>query len=542
MKKLIAATLSLSLILAPLADAFGANKRTGGRILQMVGLTNGLLGTTLIGNCTIAYKVPSTVIYMAGGIAYIGSELFSARSQAGAMDSSFSDLMSLQGEIGPGGGVQKEIIETQITNKKALLKQSRNRKNWSKALTAVYLTATISAVAEAIWAPALTPLCSSQGFAEHKRAKVIEGFAKGYDMVNMAAVARSGGEGGALVAGAGKLASKVIQPMLLTSTGLSSKLLPKLNTGSGRAVWFGASATLTGLVWNELSKEERGIKNEISGLEKQLKALAGTQDGEAITEDDLADAEGAKVKKKDKQYALRQLTKAPELKPHCLSKGGTGFSSDACADPAQMTRPNLENNIDLPTLRAASNGVVDWSNAVASGNMERANVEAANLAGMAGKLHDLNTKLQQKLNEKLKAEGKPPIDFETEIQKQVAAMQDNAASAMGSSASAPELAASETTPEEKKVEESRAVNSGKAPTTEIAGGDGLDMLKESDLLDKHEDALMSASLENNLGEYEISEQDISKQPEVSIFKQLSHRYLLNYSRFFVEKKPSLEAE
>jgi hypothetical protein len=45
-----------------------------------------------------------------------------------------------------------------------------------------------------------------------------------------------------------------------------------------------------------------------------------------------------------------------------------------------------------------------------------------------------------------------------------------------------------------------------------------------------------ASLSESLEGFETTEEDISKRSEDSIFQQLSTRYILNYHRFFEQKK------
>jgi hypothetical protein len=45
-----------------------------------------------------------------------------------------------------------------------------------------------------------------------------------------------------------------------------------------------------------------------------------------------------------------------------------------------------------------------------------------------------------------------------------------------------------------------------------------------------------ASLDESLNDFESTESDISKDPEVSIFKQVSNRYFLNYTKIFQRKE------
>jgi hypothetical protein len=54
-------------------------------------------------------------------------------------------------------------------------------------------------------------------------------------------------------------------------------------------------------------------------------------------------------------------------------------------------------------------------------------------------------------------------------------------------------------------------------------------------------AAPAPTLEQSLQEFESNESDISPQKQVSIFKQVSNRYILNYNRFFREEEPTPEA-
>ena len=46
----------------------------------------------------------------------------------------------------------------------------------------------------------------------------------------------------------------------------------------------------------------------------------------------------------------------------------------------------------------------------------------------------------------------------------------------------------------------------------------------------------------SLDDFESPEQDISKKSDVSIFKQLSNRYILNYTKIFDRRKEPVPAD
>lgn len=48
--------------------------------------------------------------------------------------------------------------------------------------------------------------------------------------------------------------------------------------------------------------------------------------------------------------------------------------------------------------------------------------------------------------------------------------------------------------------------------------------------------------DQSLDEFESTVEDINKKPDVSIFKQLSNRYILNYTKMFDRKKEPEVAE
>jgi hypothetical protein len=523
MKRTISLSLTLSLLLPHLAHA-KAPDNSGKSVYarQLLGLTNGVIGSAVITKCKTFWKSPSTIGYMGASLVYLGRELTGASALSQGMDAGFNSI---------GEDLQREVLQVQIDHKQRELKQVNNRKKWTAAIAAAYAASSGLAVAEQLAIIGMDPSCASN----HTHRKLVRTLATAYNMT----AASTGGSGlvGAGAAIAAPLASRALEPILLASSEATDKGIFALNAGAGRAIWFGATAAVTGVIAMDLNGVENKIKKQISDLEKTRDSLSSDSNGlaEDTSGDDTKLGAAARAKRLDKQHALKELPKGLAEKKYCLSnnQGAMDFSSEACSNPTKLQHPKFDSSFNLPTLQTAVQSTIDMANAMASGNTEGAEIEVSKLAAMAGRIKEVNENLQKKLNEKLIAEGKKPIDFEGDIKKQIAAMEASVADAMAaqevpslasdSAQIQPVEAAADNTP---KVAE---VGGGAAPPISEEG------IKEGAFTDTETEAT-PATLEDKLSEFEAAEQDISKTPDVSIFQQLSHRYFLNYSRFFVEKK------
>jgi hypothetical protein len=146
--------------------------------------------------------------------------------------------------------------------------------------------------------------------------------------------------------------------------------------------------------------------------------------------------------------------------------------------------------------------------------------------------------LKAKYNQYLKKNNQAPLDFDKSVQQQVAGLQSafNQAAASKNidlaSLGAPLPSSSD------KKEESSSNAAPSAPAGYV-GVDPLAGLGGSET-EPVVDSGVAEVAEQSLEDYETAEQDISKKSDVSIFKQLSNRYILNYTKMFDRKKPAEE--
>src|SRR3989344_2718511 len=146
MKKLFATLLSLHLILAPV-PALAAG---GGIAKQILGIANSIVGSTVIVKCAMASMQPSLMVYMAGSLVYVASELAGGNKQKEQQKKQSQSLDSLKANMTEGGDYQKGAIDAQLKDEKDKLEVIQGRRKWMMATKAIYATATALAIMEYI--------------------------------------------------------------------------------------------------------------------------------------------------------------------------------------------------------------------------------------------------------------------------------------------------------------------------------------------------------------------------------------------------------
>lgn len=264
---------------------------------------------------------------------------------------------------------------------------------------------------------------------------------------------------------------------------------------------------------------------------------------------------------------------------------------------------NFSDNNGGKLLKDASNLTVDMAQAVTEGNMERADAIAGTLGGMASKIKESALNYQKEKNEILKKVGMKSeadgelLDYQKQLNDQVAAIQMDlvkAAQKHKLNITAADLnlkdgkaGISETDKSKNGADIQTVANtniesiknemipkeesvSGPGPISEdglLAGfkedssglpagitEEGMDSLfadqKNGKVTDDNpnglsEEALRAArangyaQLEDRLKRYGIRDQGISSLSDESIFKQISTRYFMNYSKFSLRRQKSV---
>jgi hypothetical protein len=540
MRKFFATVIALQLMLLPVAlaqssgDQFRENpgaKGGGNYAKQILSLSQGIIGSSIITACPAGAKSTSLLVYMAGSLAYIASEILGGKAQNQNHKKRASDLKMIEEKMkgGSGGDVQKASLEQALKEEKETLAFINKRKMWMMAISAVYAAATGLAVMEmANPTENLIPACPETGGA------AILGVSLGTAKIVAIAYSFVGamtGEGGMI---------SMLAPLAMMIKSVSN-FVPRLYARpQARAITFGVSTALSGLIMKGLMDQAKVTKDNINKLEKVLANWKeSTQTTTTLAQDTDLDKAGAGsiTGASSENSALRMLAEG-DVPKHCWSNSpeGMSFSEASCKNAVRLNRPQFDANLNIPTLSTAANLATDMANGFATGNIGAAEASAAQLGSMAGRIVQTKDNLQKQLNDKLIAEGKNPIDFEKEIQSQLNQQMQQLGAAGGGAS----LAALPTDPNAGKLvdeakEKPTDIQTASAGAT-ISTPPGASGVFSEGLTDDPSLAQIPVALDEK-AEFDYEEKDISEKQDVSIFQQVSNRYLFSYPKIFDMRRP-----
>ncbi|MFP5386286.1 MAG: hypothetical protein ACLGHN_09430 [Bacteriovoracia bacterium] len=553
MKKLFAVILSLGLIMSPVPVVSNAHAGEGGGYAkQILGMANGIMGGSILMKCKMGSSQMSILVYMAGGLVYVAGEILGGKTQGKKQKSQAKDLESLKANMTEGGDYQKAMIKAQIDDEKTTLETIKKRRKWMLATKVVYGIATVLAILELWWSfPYPVGI-----------AKPYEGACQGgtpshkpMELAIIAAYSSLLSANGDLKGAAMNLAMGALAKFVLKieiGNTIADKAIGILSTAYGRIAFFGASAILVQVIDSGLAKEEKKSEKRIEDLEKVLAQFEAADN--SIDEGSLAGAteydEGKDDKEKKKKHNLKELGEGLKVAKHCYTNTSKGpdYSEAGCKNPMKLNRPKFDSNMNIPTIVAGANLAADMGQAVANGDTASADVSAGQLASMAGRVDKIQGEMMKRLNDHLKAEGKKPIDINAELARQVTALNEglNKAEPGSGNFSLADIMGGEAgvSDDVNKGDTNPAadIKSEKvADAVPVGAGGGLDLSGLEEAADEADGlgadgAGNVASLSDSLSEFESNESDISKETGVSIFKQLSNRYFLNYTKIFDRKK------
>lgn len=545
MKKLITVLMCLSFILTPVvpAQASGGGEKPGGGAFyanQILSIGTAIIGSNIVLSCKFGGMLPSLQIFMAGSLAYIGSEFMGASAQKAFLKVSSEEIDKLKATMKEGGDLQRGIIEAKLKEEKDKLGFVNKRKTWMLAITAIYTAAAVAAYLE--YAEHVACLATVVGAAAcpHLASAVCtpEAAATGLPIAAALSLAYSfavGNSGGGPISTYGSMAAALA--MSVTSLGATVSVV--YQTHIYRAIAFGAAAALSMGVVAGLSSTASKLEDNVKKLETLL------ADFKTNTHDENGTLPGAEETdyndESKRKYELKALPKGQELAKSCWGRSAKGmeYSVGSCKNPVKLNRPDFKFGMELPTLKAVSNSATDLAQAVSDGDTGRADLEAGKLAANAMRMKEVKESIEKQMNEQRQARGEKPIDFKAEQDRRIASMvadfnkqaasRNSGVAALDAKATLdpePTAEASTATP---VVEEKTASAPAAAPAMDFSFDENL---PAEDLIEEAPAATLTESLED----YETNESDISKKSEVSIFKQLSNRYLLNYTKIFEKKK------
>jgi hypothetical protein len=545
MKKLITVLMCLSFILTPVvpAQASGGGDKPGGGAFyanQILSIGTAAIGSNILLNCKLGSLVPSLQIFMAGSLVYIASEFMGASAQKAFLKANSEEIDKLKATMKEGGDLQRGIIEAKLKEEKDKLGFVNKRKTWMMAITAIYTAAAVAAYMEIA---ALATCTATIAGPMVVCPQLVSAMCTGEGVVATAGIAKAlalaysfaaGNSGGGAISTYGSMA--IALGLMVTSLG--STVVVLYQTPFTRSITFGAAAALSLGVVAGLSSTASKLEDNVKKLETLL------ADFKTKTHDENGAMPGAEETdyndESKRKYELKALPKGQEVAKSCWGRSGKGmeYSEGACKNSVKLKRPDFKFGMELPTLKAVGNSATDLAQAVSDGDTGRADLEAGKLAANAMRMKEIKENIEKQMNEQRKARGEKPIDFKAEENRRIASMMSGfnkqaAASNTGVAA----LDAKATLDPEPTVEASTAApvveeKTAAAPTATPMDFNFDEGLPAEDLLTEEPTATLTESLED----YETNESDISKKSEVSIFKQLSNRYLLNYTKIFEKKK------
>jgi hypothetical protein len=524
MKKLIITLMSLTLILAPVSSA-RAKTSTAGYLNQVLAIGTSVIGANILLDCKLGIKTPSIVLFFGGSLAYIASEMLGASAQKAFLKASTEEVDKLvtahQGEA--TGDVQEGIIDVKLAEEKEKLNFAKKRKNWMTAIGIVYGAAAALAAAEA-WAPWewVSPAC--EGFATLPIKTALS-----YAIVGAFAYLAGQAGGNTFVA----LGTAIVGAV---NAGSVAFVLP-MNNPVTRVVTFGVAAALSTTITIMLGEEVKDLESNVEKLEK-LAAKFKEEKGPGLEPGPV----GNDYQPGNGPGRVNNLPTGASNVRSCWSQGSNGapeFSAGGCRNVMRVSRPQFDSRLNLPALQGIANQGMDLAQAFADGDTARADTIAGDINANAGRLKAINKNLMAKLNEKLKKEGKKPIDLDAEVNKQVAALTAGANKALleknlpgiGETNLAAAL-------DNLKKEESNGPSGLVKDEDSAASSDAkpVGTISEGNFEDIDPNAAKTASLEDVINEYEVSESDVNKDTGVSIFTQVSNRYLLSYPKIFQRRE------
>lgn len=549
MKKIFAVILSLTLIMAPIPAIHSAHASEQSGAQQLLGLANGIVGATLITKCKLASLQSSVLIYMAGSLTYILGEITTAKKKASDVGNMAEDLDSLKATMKEGGDYQRKAVEAQIDNEKSNLEFIQKRKMFVKATLGMYGVATAIAVMEVIREVA-PPWISSFAACTPNPAmdKIwVIALASAYGTL-----ASSGGKptAGGMVTGVGLgVAVKVLLPKLTAISipaGVSNAMA--LNTGASRIGFFGVVTALVTKILMELNDAEKKAKDRIATLQQVLDTMPGEQNALAEGNSQNPSKNNPGVSNSVGQNNALKALPPGKLPQTCVGSDGS-VSSSACSKTMKLSKIQFDPKFRLDTLQASANTATEFAQAMIDGDYQKAELLSGDMEAAAVRASTIKDAMMKKLNENLVAQGKKPLDIEAETKKQLKLMNAEyakhgidssniAASSLGDSA---KIGAAEVTnakaPE--GTEEIKPVAVSDAAPVQGIDLSGIDASAATDnTMDENmyrgED--VTASLSEGLEQVEGNGEEINRDRDVSIFKQVSNRYKLNYTRLFERKK------
>lgn len=315
-----------------------------------------------------------------------------------------------------------------------------------------------------------------------------------------------------------------------------------------RSITFGALLVMAGINTAGLAKRENISSDNIEKLNDgiaQFKVEAdGTETGIDVpaTIDPESGGNNAVNPNKTKPKIKDLIVNKPKT---CISNSGGKWdiSEKSCGNPIKLKKTNFS-NFGLPVLTNVTGLATDMAQALANGDESKAYAIAGDIGSMAARVKKATEELKIRYNENQKKIGQPTVDFNKKINEQVASIQQSMNQAAAkSNVDLASLGSSSLDKEvPKSADDAPVVTSVAVPGVEQPPVDPFAGMGGTEEYTVDAPPTPTGKSAQNLDDFESTEQDVSKKSDVSIFKQLSNRYILNYTKMFDRKKTPEVAE
>ncbi len=318
----------------------------------------------------------------------------------------------------------------------------------------------------------------------------------------------------------------------LAVTLLGSYVEQAFNFPIPRSITFGALLVLSGVNTAGLAQRENISEANIKKIENAIAQFVLTTDGtkDGVINDPKAEGSYLTIPKKPSNY-LERLATGPRS---CIG-ANMNMSPEACKNRLKIGRPRFNNGMNIPNLSNVANLSADMAQAMADGDHAKAAAISGKIGSMAASVKKTSEDLKAKYNAYLKLKGKPTIDFNKRIKDQVASIQGAVSKAAASQGM--NLGSSG----KSSLSESEVSKDTGVPVVNTASVGGVaqpvfDPLAGMGATEDLGLETAATKADPTLDDFESSVQDVARKDDVSIFKQLSNRYILNYKNIFDTKK------
>jgi hypothetical protein len=314
-----------------------------------------------------------------------------------------------------------------------------------------------------------------------------------------------------------------------------------------RSILWGVLNVLNGVNLAKTVKDKKGVDKYVKDVKREYERYK-----EAIFE-----KESMELQKYQAAYVKRQRARVSidttDIKG-CMDIGGNSYVPTTC--PSKLGKSHfkmrtmdrkISSKLTSPHLNALKMTEAMSSDILGGKLLSNSNLIGGHLAGASNgnraAMRRRNNKLMKGIDEMNKKGLKEASkllnkDLPFGPASMVGAFDSatNAAQALdGTPASAPNSVANNDLEEKAKAAPKTAAVSIPNITPPPASSDDFDLDFGEDEEDVSVDEIAEAKEEQNLGDFELDQNDIVKKPEVSIFKILSNRYILSYPKVLEEE-------